>query len=206
MNITLKNDTVITDDNVMVYLKEGREHAFHFIFDKYYNYLCLIADSYLRDNFIAETIVGDIIYNLWEIRESLDIKYSLRSYLVRSVKNRCINYLQQEYVQREVSINQYEDKAAIEELFFIENRHPLESLLAQELEAKINEVINELPSECQQVFRMSRFEDKKYDEIASELNISINTVKYHMKNALMKLRLELKDYVISALVLLTLFK
>lgn len=206
MNIILKNDVVITDNNVMVYLKEGRERAFHFIFDKYYDYLCLIADSYLRDNFIAETIVGDIIYNLWEIRESLDIKYSLRSYLVRSVKNRCINYLQQEYVQREVSINQYEDKAAIEELFFIENRHPLESLLAQELEAKINEVINELPSECQQVFRMSRFEDKKYDEIASELNISVNTVKYHMKNALMKLRLELKDYVISALVLLTLFK
>lgn len=202
----LKNDVTITDNNIMIYLKEGKEHAFHYIYDKYYHYLCLIANSYVRDNFIAETIVGDIIYNLWEIRENLDIKYSLRSYLVRSVKNRCINHLQQEYVQREVSINQYEDKAAIEELFFIENRHPLESLLAQELETKINETINGLPEECQQVFRMSRFEDKKYDEIASELNISVNTVKYHMKNALMKLRLELKDYIISALLLLTLFK
>ena len=191
MAITLKDAVIITDNNVIEHLKKGNECAFRFIFDKYYDYLCLIADSYLRDNFISETIVGEIIYNLWEIKESVDIKYSLRSYLVRSVKNRCINYLQQEYVQREVSINQYEDKAAIEELFFIE------------MENKINEVINSLSPECRQVFRMSRFDNMKYEEIASTLNISVNTVKYHMKNALMKLRAELKDYVISILVLLT---
>lgn len=198
-----KND-IITDNNVMIYLKEGNEYAFRFVFDKYYDFLCMIADSYLRDEYISETIVGDIIYNLWEIRDNIDIKYSLRSYLVRSVKNRCINYLQQEYIQREISINQYEDKAAIEELFFIENKHPLENLLEQELENKINSVINELPPECRAVFKMSRFDGMKYEEIASELHISVNTVKYHMKNALGKLRLELKDYILSILVFLTL--
>ena len=198
-----KND-IITDNYVMIYLREGIEYAFRFIFDKYYDFLCMVADSYLRDEYISETIVGDIIYNLWEIKDNIDIKYSLRSYLVRSVKNRCINYLQQEYIQREISINQYEDKAAIEELFFIENKHPLESLLEQELENKINSIINELSPECRAVFKMSRFDGMKYEEIASELNISVNTVKYHMKNALGKLRLELKDYILSILVFLTL--
>lgn len=206
MKVVLTDDIVITEENVIPYLKEGKESAFHFIFDKYYDYLCLIANSYLRDSFIAETVVGDVIYNLWKIRSSLDIKYSLRSYLVRSVKNRSINYLQQEYIQREVSINHYEDQAAIEELFFVENKHPLEDLLAGELEGKVDELINGLPIECQRVFRMSRFEDKKYGEIATELNISVNTVKYHMKNALMKLRLDLKDYLISLLVFLSFFK
>ena len=204
MAITLKDAVIITDNNVIEYLKKGNECAFRFVFDKYYDYLCLIADSYLRDSFISETIVGEIIYNLWEIKDNIDIKYSLRSYLVRSVKNRCINYLQQEYIQREISINQYEDKAAIEELFFIENKHPLESLLEQELENKINSIINELSPECRAVFKMSRFDGMKYEEIASELNISVNTVKYHMKNALGKLRLELKDYILSILVFLTL--
>ena len=198
-----KND-IITDNNVMIYLREGNEYAFRFIFDKYYDFLCMVADSYLRDEYISETIVGDIIYNLWEIKDNIDIKYSLRSYLVRSVKNRCINYLQQEYIQREISINQYEDKAAIEELFFIENKHPLESLLEQELENKINSIINELSPECRAVFKMSRFDGMKYEEIASELNISVNTVKYQKKNALGKLRLELKDYILSILVFLTL--
>lgn len=203
MTMSNKND-IITDKNVMIYLREGNEYAFRFIFDKYYDFLCMVADSYLRDEYISETIVGDIIYNLWEIKDNIDIKYSLRSYLVRSVKNRCINYLQQEYIQREISINQYEDKAAIEELFFIENKHPLESLLEQELENKINSIINELSPECRAVFKMSRFDGMKYEEIASELNISVNTVKYHMKNALGKLRLELKDYILSILVFLTL--
>lgn len=203
MTMSNKND-IITDNNVMIYLREGNEYAFRFIFDKYYDFLCMVADSYLRDEYISETIVGDIIYNLWEIKDNIDIKYSLRSYLVRSVKNRCINYLQQEYIQREISINQYEDKVAIEELFFIENKHPLESLLEQELENKINSIINELSPECRAVFKMSRFDGMKYEEIASELNISVNTVKYHMKNALGKLRLELKDYILSILVFLTL--
>lgn len=203
MTMSNKND-IITDNNVIIYLREGNEYAFRFIFDKYYDFLCMVADSYLRDEYISETIVGDIIYNLWEIKDNIDIKYSLRSYLVRSVKNRCINYLQQEYIQREISINQYEDKAAIEELFFIENKHPLESLLEQELENKINSIINELSPECRAVFKMSRFDGMKYEEIASELNISVNTVKYHMKNALGKLRLELKDYILSILVFLTL--
>ena len=198
MTMSNKND-IITDNNVMIYLREGNEYAFRFIFDKYYDFLCMVADSYLRDEYISETIVGDIIYNLWEIKDNIDIKYSLRSYLVRSVKNRCINYLQQEYIQREISINQYEDKAAIEELFFIENKHPLESLLEQELENKINSIINELSPECRAVFKMSRFDGMKY-----ELNSSVNTVKYHMKNALGKLRLELKDYILSILVFLTL--
>ena len=203
MTMSNKND-IITDNNVMIYLREGNEYAFRFILDKYYDFLCMVADSYLRDEYISETIVGDIIYNLWEIKDNIDIKYSLRSYLVRSVKNRCINYLQQEYIQREISINQYEDKAAIEELFFIENKHPLESLLEQELENKINSIINELSPECRAVFKMSRFDGMKYEEIASELNISVNTVKYHMKYALGKLRLELKDYILSILVFLTL--
>lgn len=72
------------------------------------------------------------------------------------------------------------------------------------MENKINSIINELSPECRAVFKMSRFDGMKYEEIASELNISVNTVKYHMKNALGKLRLELKDYILSILVFLTL--
>ena len=205
MNIASKNISLISEENIIKYLKEGNEQAFQYIFDKYYDFLCLIAQSYLRDNFIAETIVGDIIYNIWEIRESLDIKTSLRPYLTRSVKNRCINHLQKEYVQREISMNQYEDKAAIEELFFIENKHPLENLLEQELLNKIDQLIGELAPECRQVFIMSRYDNMKYEEIAEKLGISINTVKYHIKNALTQLRTELKEYLIAALILLTLF-
>ena len=41
---------------------------------------------------------------------------------------------------------------------------------------------------------MSRFENKKSREIAEELGISVNTVKYHLKNAIKTLRERLKDH------------
>ena len=48
--------------------------------------------------------------------------------------------------------------------------------------------------ECRTVFKKSRFEQKKYEEIALELGISINTVKYHIKNALALLQKRLDNY------------
>lgn len=77
---------------------------------------------------------------------------------------------------------------------FIEDTHPLGYLLEKELENELLSRIEELPSECRTVFKKSRFEGKKYEEISTELGISINTVKYHIKNALAFLQEKLKDY------------
>ena len=55
----------------------------------------------------------------------------------------------------------------------------------------------EMPEECRKVFLLSRYGDKSYAEIADELNISVNTVKYHIKKALSLLREELKDYILA---------
>lgn len=56
-------------------------------------FLCHVANQYLNDNFLSETIVGDVIFHLWEIRETLNITISIRSYLIKAVRNRCIDYL-----------------------------------------------------------------------------------------------------------------
>lgn len=58
------------------------------------------------------------------------------------------------------------------------------------LEHKIQEVIQKLPPVCKQVFMMSRFREMSYEEISQELGISVNTVKYHIKNALVVLKKE----------------
>lgn len=43
---------------------------------------------------------------------------------------------------------------------------------------------------------LSRVENKKYSEIASELGISIDTVKYHMKKALRQLSSDMAKYLL----------
>ena len=79
--------------------------------------------------------------------------------------------------------------------------YPLGRLLEKELEGEIMKAIARLPEDCRRVFRLSRFEEKKYSEIADELGISVNTVKYHIKRALALLHEDLSKYLAVAITL-----
>ena len=176
-------------------LKLGDNIAYKYLYDHYYVLLCSIAFEYVKDYFLAGTIVDDLIFNLWEKKEHLEIK-SLQSYLVRAVRNRCINHLHLEREKREIAFSamniQDKKKIVSSEAF----EYPLAILMESELEDKIAQAIENLPEECKRVFKLSRFENKRYEEIAQDLGISVNTVKYHMKNALSRLHKELAGYLI----------
>jgi RNA polymerase sigma-70 factor (ECF subfamily) len=68
------------------------------------------------------------------------------------------------------------------------------SLIEQELEDKLNEVLNRLPDRCREIFKLSRFENKKNREIAEELDISVKAVEKQISKALATIRTEMKDY------------
>jgi RNA polymerase sigma-70 factor (ECF subfamily) len=63
-----------------------------------------------------------------------------------------------------------------------------------ELQQRVLKVLKNLPTQCRQVFELSRFEELKYREIAEQLGISIKTVETHMGKALRIMRQELADY------------
>lgn len=196
-------NTMTTSEKELIrQLKRGEDKAYRFLYDTHYEVLCRIAREYLKDDFLAETIVGDTIFNLWEKRLTLEIQSSLRAYLVRAVRNRCINYLQLNYVSKETKLQPTDELLESEGILAITENHPLDTLLEKELESKISKSIEQLPDECRTVFEMSRFENLKYHEISEKLNISVNTVKYHMKNALSKLGSDLKKYLITWALLL----
>lgn len=172
----------------------GDNKAYKHLYDAHYVLLCRVAFTFLRDTFLAQALVDDLIINLYEKRERLLITTSLRSYLVRAVRNRCLNYLQLEHERREVQLSSM--PAPDDWLFSIatSNDYPLATLLENELEQEISSAVGRLPEECRAVFEKSRYEDKSYEAIAAEMSISVNTVKYHIKNALGKLRKELEGY------------
>lgn len=191
----MKND----EHYIVQQLKSGDERAYKYIYDQHYSLLCHIAYGYLKDTYLAESIVGDTIFHLWEIRESLEISSSLRSYLVRAVRNRSINHLDLKYERTEVT---FSSTSLPEENHALSDEYPLGKLLEKELESEIKQAIGRLPEECRTIFIKSRFENKKYDEIASEMNITAHTVKYHIRNALSRLQADLSKYLISLLLLL----
>ncbi len=177
-------------------LREGDEQAFRYLYDHHYVLLCRFANQLLNDPSLAEEVVDDVIFNLWEHRKELEITHSIRAYLMRAVRNRCLNELQSANRRTILHFSSFltPENLEIIDLLFVEESHPLGCLLEHELEQEITRCIDELPIECRTVFKRSRFEHKKYEEIATELGISINTVKYHIKNALAILQKRLNNY------------
>ena len=188
-----------TETLIVEQLKTGNEDAYQYIYDRHYALLCHVANGYVKDQFLAETIVGDTIFHLWEIRETLEISVSIRSYLLRAVRNRCINYLNSEWEKREISFSCLMPDEISDYNIMVSDSHPLGTLLERELEEEIYKDIDKLPNECRRVFDKSRFEGKSYEEISQELGISVNTVKYHIKNALASLQTNLSKYLITLL-------
>ena len=190
------------EQKIILQLKQGDNNAYKYIYDKYYILLCSIAYEYLKDDFLAATIVNDLIFGFWEKRDSIEISTSLKSYLVRAVRNRSVNHLNLEREKREIAFSLTPDNDAILVSYTNIYDYPLGKLLEDELEEKITNAIENLPSDCRAVFKMSRYEELKYSDIASRLGISVNTVKYHMKNALQLLNNELSKYLILCLIFL----
>lgn len=186
----------MTEKQLIEELRCGNESAFRRIYDRHYVPLCRFADLFLHDASLSEEVVDDAIFYLWEHRSEVEITYSLRAYLMKSVRNRCLNELNSLAHREELRFSSFSlpENAEFLDTLFIEKDHPLGYLLEQELEEELERSIEALPEECRVVFKKSRFEQKKYEEIARELNISVNTVKYHIKNALAFLQKRMSGY------------
>lgn len=175
-------------------LKSGDEGAFKCIYNQYYVTLCRFAYRLLGDASLVEEIVDDVIFHLWEHRTEINITFSIRAYLLRAVRNQCLNKLNAQAGADEINFSSLSFPEGVLEKMLLDDNSPLGYLLEQELDGKLLECIEKLPKECRNVFKKSRFEQKTYDEIASELNISSNTVKYHIKNALSFIRANMGEY------------
>ncbi len=184
-------------------LKKGNEEAFRYLYKNHYVALCHIAYGYVNDDYLSESLVGDVMCHLWEVHETLNIQSSLRSYLARAVRNHCIDYLSSKHEQNEVSFSALGENETVETRYKLSDSYPLGLLLERELESEIDNAIRLLPEECRRVFQKSRFEGKKYEEIAQEFGISINTVKYHISNALSLLQRRLGKYFLCLLLFFT---
>lgn len=185
------NERIVIDQ-----LRQGSEKAYKYIYDTYYTALCHTANKYLKDHDQAEQIVGDVIFHLWEIRETLEVEISLLWYLMAAVRNRCINYLSLARTRYELPVSSLFLNEDVEAFAHATPKdYALRQLVQKELDAELKDAIDSLPAECKLVFIKSRFEQKRYEDISRELSISVNTVKYHMKNALRFLRQRLEKHI-----------
>lgn len=167
-------------------LRNKDKSAFGIIFKEYFGMLKSYAMRFLDETEDAEEIVQDVFVKFWEKCDTIAPDSSIKSYLFRSVHNTCLNHLKHEKVKD--SYKQY----VIHYLEKTEDHIDLDGPKTGTLE-RIFEEVDQLPPRCSEIFKLSRFEGLKYQEIADHLQISIKTVEVQMGKALRVLREKLKD-------------
>ena len=161
--------------------------AFEQLFKMHFRGLHAYAYTIVKDDAVAEDIVQNVYFKVWEKRELLEIESSHKAYLYKAVYHDSLNYLKHKKVKAAHAmhvVRQANDK--------VENTSG--KVLTTELKERIHGALNELPEQCRTVFQMSRFEGLKYQEIADEMGLSVKTIENQMGKALKLLRLKLVDF------------
>ena len=165
-------------------IREGDIRAFETLFRRYYELLCLYGNRIVGSMDVAEEIVQELFYTLWKERTSLKIVLSVKSYLYRAVRNQSLQYLKHLQVRE-----QYCRKVVVEGTPESDPYDsPQEILEYKELEQRLEFALKELPERQRYIFRMNRFEGKKYEQIALEMSLSVKTIEAEMSKALYMLR------------------
>lgn len=165
-------------------LKKNKESAFDELFRKYFKNLTYFAMKMVKNRELAEEVVQDLFVNFWEKRHQLELKVSIKAYLYRAVYNNCI------HASKKLKLHDSSELTLANEL-----TEDFDNLLEKnELETRIFGLIEKLPEKCREIFKLSRFEELKYKEIAEQLKISIKTVETQMSRALKFLKENMSDY------------
>jgi len=176
------------DQELLLLLKQGNVKAFSAVYDRYFELLFRHALSMLKDEEAVKDVIQNVFARLWEMHGSIEIHTSLSSYLYASTRHGVLKIIRH---------------SKVEERFFnnlqqlpLELNSPVEERLREtELRRIIEAEIIRLPPKMREVFTLSRIHDNSHREIAERLNLSENTVKRQVSNALSILRKKLKCFV-----------
>lgn len=168
-------------------IKAGDLDSFNILFERYWEKLYATVFSVCPDNEVCSEIVHDIFLNLWLKRDKLEIEY-FKGYITASARYQVYRHLKN--VKRK-SI-EYREDLDFGNLVAVNEGES--NIRYRELERKVEEELEELPSRCREIFTLSRMEQLTNDEIAARLDISKRTVENQLTYALRHLRLSIRHF------------
>lgn len=179
------NAPSIDEKQLIRRLQVGDEMAFEILFYRYRGKVGNFLRKSLPAHADLEETVHEIFLRTWINKERLDSDRPLEPYLFRIAKNMVIDALRRKVEQ---SVYLYEGT------FFSDiGRDGADSLIREkELQNWLDMTLKKLPKRRRKIFEMNRFADLTYREIASQLDISENTVDTQIRRALQFLKGEIK--------------
>jgi RNA polymerase sigma-70 factor, ECF subfamily len=193
--------SVLLNEKLLNDLKKGNEEAFTIIFNDYFPRLCQFARTYVIEEAASKNIVQEVFIKLWETRHNIRENASVFAYLLTITKNSCLDYLKHKKIEYKYQKQEAAYQKELELNYFALQRVEIDLMDYDEIMQIVEKTLRTLPPQCQQVFRMSRFENLSNAEIAEKLEIGVKAVEANITRALKIFRKELKDY-LTILILL----
>lgn len=169
--------------NIIKHIKKGERKAFKEVFDAYFHALSAFGYKFVPDPPAVEDMVQEAFISFWQKRQDFDHLATLKSFLYTSVRNKCLNHLKHQAVRK---------KHEADLVFELESDHSFSRHVIEE--DTFNQLLAEirlLPESAREIMILA-FNGLKNQEIADELDISINTVKTQKKIAYSKLKQKLE--------------
>ena len=146
------------------------------------------AYSYLRDKAEAEDVVMESMIALWENRDRWEENSNLHALLLTIIKNKALHVLE----HKQVRLRAEETISSCEP----------DQIFNTEIQHIVNKTLQEMPEQSRKIFMLSRYQNLANKQIADSLDISLKTVEAHITKVLRILRLRLKDYLVTILIIL----
>jgi len=151
-------------------IQMGDTAAFERIFLLYHAPLRYYCEQLTGEDEASEDLVSQLFLNLWKKQVVFESTEHAQAYLYRSAKNTCLNYIRNEKKAVE------KKEAIIAETTEAESDY-LSAFIKAEVWAELYRAIESLPSQCCKVITMSYLDGMSNQEIADELDLSLQTVK-----------------------------
>jgi len=161
---------------------DWKDVDFSTLYDHFSPRLYTHALRMLNDREEATDVVQDVFTKLWSKRSEIQISGSLKAYLYTATRNQVLDKLASRQVASKYQKFTADTLAgSFQELYD-------ESAREQQLMKIIDSEVQQMPSQMQRIFEMSRWQQKSYNQIAEDLQVSPLTVKTQIARALKKLK------------------
>lgn len=146
--------------------------------------LFVVALDILEDETAAQDLVQDFFIDFWQRELYRQVESSLKGYLLRAIRNRAIKLLKKEQTQRKLQFAWGLPESLVP---------PSQRMERDQLAAAIAVALAKVPVKAAEVFILHYVEALSHAQIATQLNISVHTVRNQVAKALRILRKELKN-------------
>ena len=170
---------------LLLQVAQGDEEAFGILFHQYRHKIFYFSWRFLQSESKAEDVLQEIFLKVWTSREQLQDVRHFKAWLTTITRNHLYNALRR-LATEDAFITELTRKTGWEE-----DNTTLNDLSFNELERALQKAVSNLTPQQQKVFELSRMQGLKHEQIAERLEISRDTVKKHMTDALRHIRLQM---------------